>query len=92
MKLMYLEIHICNYNYWGYTILCMQKFHCNDNKFYYEYTTCIHTQLNRSADMPNDAQRIQRVKLLADNGYADRVVIAQDMHLKHRLVNTHHAI
>ena len=36
--------------------------------------------------MPSDAQRIQRVKLLVDNGYTDRVVIAQDMHLKHRLV------
>ena len=38
--------------------------------------------------MPSDAQRIQQVKLLADNGYADRVVVAQDMHLKHRLVRS----
>ena len=38
--------------------------------------------------MPSDAQRIQKVKLLADNGYADRVVVAHDMHLKHRLVST----
>ena len=38
--------------------------------------------------MPNDAQRIHRVKLLADNGYDDRVVIAHDMHTKHRLVRT----
>ena len=50
--------------------------------------TCIHVQLNHSVDMPSDAQRIQRVKLLADNGYADRVVIAHDMHSKHRLVST----
>ena len=47
----------------------------------------MHTQLNHNVDMPSDAQRIQRVKLLADNGYADRVVIAQDMHSKHRLVS-----
>ena len=48
----------------------------------------MHVQLNPSADMPNDAQRIHRVKLLADNGYADRVVIAHDTHTKHRLVRT----
>ena len=45
------------------------------------------TQFNHTLDMLSDAQRIHRVKLLVDSGYADRVVIAQDIHLKHRLVN-----
>ena len=36
--------------------------------------------------MLSDAQRIQRIKLLVDSGYADRVVMAHDMHHKHRLV------
>ena len=45
-------------------------------------------QFNHSVDMLSDAQRIQRVKLLADNGYTDRLVIAHDIHLKHRLVGT----
>ena len=40
--------------------------------------------------MFSDAQRIQRVKLLVENGYSDRVVIAQDIHLKHRLVCNYH--
>ena len=46
-------------------------------------------QFNRSVDMLSDAQRIERIKLLVDNGYSHRVVVAQDIHLKHRLVYTH---
>ena len=45
-------------------------------------------QFNHNLDMLSDAQRIHRVKLLVDSGYADRVVVAQDIHLKHRLVST----
>ena len=45
-----------------------------------------HTQYNSSLDMLSDAQRIHRVKMLVESGYADRVVIAQDIHMKHRLV------
>ena len=37
-------------------------------------------------DMPSDAQRIQWVKFLVEQGYRDRVLIAQDIHTKHRLV------
>ena len=37
-------------------------------------------------DMPNDAQRIQFIKRLVDEGYGDRVVVGQDMFGKHRLV------
>ena len=40
--------------------------------------------------MPSDAQRIQKVKLLYDNGYADRVFLSQDVHTKHRLVGARH--
>ena len=48
-----------------------------------------HFQFNRNVDMLSDAQRLERIKLLVDSGYAHRVVIAQDIHLKHRLVYTY---
>ena len=38
--------------------------------------------------MPSDAQRIQTVKFLLDEGYLDRVVISHDIHTKHRLVSS----
>ena len=37
-------------------------------------------------DIPNDAQRIGFIKRLVDEGYAQRIVIAQDVCFKHRLV------
>jgi phosphotriesterase-related protein len=37
-------------------------------------------------DMVNDAQRLGFIKGLIDEGYADRIVIAQDICTKHRLV------
>ena len=37
-------------------------------------------------DMPSDAQRLGFVRRIADAGYADRIVIAQDIFTKHRLV------
>ena len=45
-------------------------------------------QFNHNLDMLSDAQRIHQMRLLLSRGYADRVVIAQDIHLKHRLVST----
>ena len=36
--------------------------------------------------MPSDAQRTQWVKFLLEQGYRDRLLIAQDIHTKHRLV------
>ena len=36
-------------------------------------------------DMPNDGQRLDRIKRLVDEGYSERVVIAHDMFGKHRL-------
>jgi len=36
--------------------------------------------------MPNDGERIRRIKLLIDNGYLDKLFLAHDIHTKHRLV------
>ena len=37
-------------------------------------------------DMPSDAQRLDFMKRVTDAGYADRIVIGQDIATKHRLV------
>lgn len=44
-------------------------------------------QLNPAADMPSDAQRIDRVLKLVDEGYVERVLMSHDIHTKHRLVS-----
>ena len=38
-------------------------------------------------DMPSDAQRLDFLRQTADAGYADRIVIGQDIATKHRLVS-----
>lgn len=43
-------------------------------------------QLNPNVDMPSDAQRVERLKMLADNGKIDRILVSHDIHTKHRLV------
>ncbi|XP_067034374.1 phosphotriesterase-related protein-like [Acropora muricata] len=43
-------------------------------------------QSNVAVDFMNDAQRIQNIKFLASEGYADKIVIAHDVHTRHRLV------
>lgn len=43
-------------------------------------------QHNPDVDFLNDAQRINRIKHLIDNGFADQLVIAHDVHTRHRLV------
>ena len=45
-----------------------------------------HYDPNPDMDMPSDAQRIQRIKWLLDEGYGQKVVVAHDVHTKHRLV------
>lgn len=45
-----------------------------------------HYQANEDIDFPSDCERIQRIKALIDGGYLDRVVIAHDIHTRHRLV------
>lgn len=37
-------------------------------------------------DMPSDAARVGYLKLFKENNYLDRLLIAQDIHTKHRLV------
>lgn len=44
-------------------------------------------QLNPSADMPSDAQRVDRLRALADYGKLDRILVSHDIHTKHRLVS-----
>ena len=44
-------------------------------------------QLNPSTDMPSDAQRVDRLKLLADRGKLERILVSHDIHTKHRLVS-----
>lgn len=43
-------------------------------------------QPNVEVDMPSDAERIRRIAMLIENGYLDRIVLAHDIHTKHRLV------
>ncbi|XP_034183370.1 phosphotriesterase-related protein [Osmia lignaria lignaria] len=47
---------------------------------------CSFYQLNPLIDMQSDAQRIDRVKLLRDDGKLNRVLLSQDIHTKHRLI------
>ena len=46
-----------------------------------------HYQLHADIDMPSDAQRIERIKWLVDEGFEDNITIAHDVHTKHRLVS-----
>ena len=49
---------------------------------------CLPHQFHAATDMPSDAQRVQYVKTLVDAGYAHRVMLAHDIHTKHRLVRS----
>ncbi|KAF5928890.1 hypothetical protein HPG69_012462, partial [Diceros bicornis minor] len=49
-------------------------------------TELLHYQFNPAIDMPNDNKRIKRVRLLVDEGYEDRILMAHDIHTKHRLM------
>lgn len=44
-----------------------------------------HYQLWQEHDMPSDAMRITFIRSLLDAGYEDHVLIAHDLHTKHRL-------
>ena len=46
-----------------------------------------HYQNNPKVDFLSDAQRIYRIKHLIDNGFEDQLVIAHDVHTRHRLVS-----
>uniref|UniRef100_A0A8C0XRJ6 N-acetyltaurine hydrolase n=2 Tax=Castor canadensis TaxID=51338 RepID=A0A8C0XRJ6_CASCN len=43
-------------------------------------------QFNLDIDMPDDNKRIRRVRFLVDEGYQDRILMAHDIHTKHRLM------
>ena len=45
-----------------------------------------HYQNNLAVDFLSDAQRIYRIKHLIDQGFEDQLVIAHDVHTRHRLV------
>jgi len=45
---------------------------------------CSYYQHNSSVDMMNDAQRILVIKELVDVGFASQIVVAHDIHTKHR--------
>ncbi|KZC05134.1 Phosphotriesterase-related protein, partial [Dufourea novaeangliae] len=47
---------------------------------------CSFYQLSPKIDMLSDAQRIDRVKILRDDGKLDRVLLSHDIHTKHRLM------
>ena len=47
---------------------------------------CSWYQINPALDMPSDGQRVRALKLLIDEGYGENIVIAHDVHTKHRLV------
>lgn len=40
---------------------------------------------NLEVDMPSDSQRVQALAFLVKEGYEDKIVIAHDIHTKHRL-------
>lgn len=43
-------------------------------------------QLKPTVDMPSDAQRINFILKLVEEGHENQVLMSQDIHTKHRLV------
>ena len=50
-------------------------------------TECSYYQLNVSTDMLSDAQRIDKMQLLKDDGKLQKILMSHDIHTKHRLVS-----
>lgn len=50
-------------------------------------TECSFYQLHEQFDMPSDAQRMDKIVELVNEGYEDRVLMSHDIHTKHRLVS-----
>ncbi|KPJ10129.1 Phosphotriesterase-related protein [Papilio machaon] len=44
-------------------------------------------QLNETVAMPSDAQRIEKIKALINEGKEDRILMSHDIHTKHRLID-----
>jgi phosphotriesterase-related protein len=53
---------------------------------------CSFYQINPAADMPSDAQRIQKIMQLIEEKRSDRILIAHDIHTKHRLVSASYVV
>lgn len=49
---------------------------------------CSLYQLSMEMDMPSDAQRMQKIVGLVNEGYEDRILMSHDIHTKHRLVSS----
>lgn len=47
---------------------------------------CSYYQLNTEVDMPSDAQRLDNIVRLVQEGRIDRILMSHDIHTKHRLV------
>lgn len=47
---------------------------------------CSYYQLNNAIDMPSDAVRIDNFVKLVEEGFEDKLLMAHDIHTKHRLV------
>lgn len=43
-------------------------------------------QLNPPTDMPSDAQRLDKIVKLIENGKVEKILMSHDIHTKHRLV------
>jgi len=49
-------------------------------------TECSHYQLSTEDDMPSDAQRLDSIIRLVQEGRIDRILMSHDIHTKHRLI------
>ncbi|XP_053669766.1 phosphotriesterase-related protein [Anopheles nili] len=50
-------------------------------------TECSYYQLNPESYMQSDEQRIQKIMKMIGEGYAERILMAHDIHTKHRLTS-----
>lgn len=49
-------------------------------------TECSYYQIQPEVKMPSDAQRIDRLHTLKENGHLSQILMSHDLHTKHRLV------
>ena len=49
---------------------------------------CSHYQLCEKIDFLSDAQRVDVLLQLINEGYEDRIIVSHDIHTKHRLVSS----
>lgn len=60
-----------------------EKCYCQFDLFGIE---CSYYQLNQTTDMPSDAQRLDMIKWIKDDGRVSQILMSHDIHTKHRLV------